>query len=101
MTKADLITKITQRSPLLTKKDANLLINTIFDAMSAALAQGERIEIRGFASFGVKTRNAREGRNPKTGAVAQVPERKVVTFKAGKGMMERLNGDAEEGMADE
>ena len=67
MTKSGLIEKVAERTPHISKKDTEVIVNTIFDAMTEALKKGERIEIRGFGSFQVKIRDAREGRNPKTG----------------------------------
>ncbi len=90
MTKADLITSIAEKKAL-SLKEATLVVNTMFEDMTEALVAGERIEIRGLGSWSVKRRRAREGRNPKTGERVMVPEKRVVAFKAGKGMVERLN----------
>ena len=73
MTKSGLIEKVAELTPHVSKKDTEIVVNTIFDAMTEALRQGERIEIRGFGSFQVKVREAREGRNPKTGEEVQIP----------------------------
>ena len=93
MTKSDLVEKIAENSELFSKKDIEIVVNTIFDSMRASLIQGERIEIRGFGSFTVKNRNAREGRNPKTGSVVQISKKRVPYFKVGKELRERVNTD--------
>ena len=93
MTKSDLVEKIAENSELFSKKDIEIVVNTIFDSMRTSLIQGERIEIRGFGSFTVKNRNAREGRNPKTGSIVQISEKRVPYFKVGKELRERVNTD--------
>ncbi len=90
MTKSDLIASIAAQKSL-SIKEATLIVNTMFEAMAEALIAGERIEIRGLGSWSVKQRGAREGRNPKTGEVVMVPAKRVVAFKAGKGMVDRMN----------
>ncbi len=90
MTKSDLIAVVAHKQSL-SLKEASLVVNTMFDAMSEALVAGERIEIRGLGSWSVKKRKARVGRNPKTGELVMVPEKRVVAFRAGKGMVERMN----------
>src|SRR5207249_4744338 len=72
MTKRDLIDEVNKRFPHLSRRDSEVIINAIFDSMVDALAQGDRIEIRGFGSFVVKHRRARQGRNPKSGALVSV-----------------------------
>ena len=96
MTKSDLVEKIAEKNPNLTKKDVETIVNIIFDSMTASLARGERIEIRGFGSFQVKHREAREGRNPKTGEKVDVPPKKIPYFKMGKELKALLNGVAPE-----
>lgn len=91
MTKSELITRLAQRFPVLTHKDVEVAANTILDAMTGQLAQGERIEVRGFGSFGINVRPPRRGRNPKTGEQVMVPEKHVPHFKAGKEMREVVN----------
>ena len=83
MTKADLVDKVAPRSTL-TKKETEVVVNTIFDEIAAALARGEKVELRGFGSFRVRRRKARRGRNPKTGALVSVPETRVPFFTVGK-----------------
>lgn len=91
MTKSELIAKLAGRFPQLVVKDAELSVKTILDAMAEKLATGERIEIRGFGSFSLNYRPPRLGRNPKTGAKVQVPEKYVPHFKAGKELRERVD----------
>ena len=91
MTKSELISRLAQRFPVLTHKDVEVAANSILDAMSDQLAQGERIEVRGFGSFSINVRPPRRGRNPKTGEQVMVPEKHVPHFKAGKEMREVVN----------
>jgi integration host factor subunit beta len=91
MTKSELITHVARRLPHLTLRDAEIIVETIFDSMSDALAQGDGIEIRGFGSFKVKNRPEREGRNPRTGESVQIPAKQVPHFKTGKDLQERVN----------
>ena len=91
MTKADLVDEVAKLANL-TKKETELIVNTIFDNMSAALAQGDKVELRGFGSFRVRRRNSRKGRNPKTGSSVSVPEKRVPFFKVGKRLKELVNG---------
>ncbi|GAB7125699.1 integration host factor subunit beta [Amantichitinum ursilacus] len=91
MTKSELIAKLTSRYPQLVTKDAELAVKTILDAMAKSLAQGQRIEIRGFGSFDLNYRPPRVGRNPKSGSRVEVPEKFVPHFKAGKELRERVD----------
>jgi integration host factor subunit beta len=91
MTKSELITRLAGRYPQLVAKDAELAVNAIFNAMSSALVGGQRIEIRGFGSFGANYRPPRTGRNPKTGEKVLVPEKHVPHFKAGKELRYRVD----------
>ena len=91
MTKSELIARLAQRYPQLVAKDAELAVKTMLDAMSQTLASGNRIEIRGFGSFGLNYRPPRVGRNPKTGEKVQVPRKYVPHFKAGKELRERVD----------
>ena len=90
MTKSDLIERVASRMPHISKKDAETVVNAIFDGMTAALRRGNRIEIRGFGSFQVKRRKAREGRNPKTGGDVRIPAKLVPYFRVGKKLKERI-----------
>ena len=91
MTKSELITRLAARFPQLVTKDAELSVKTIIDAMAKSLAEGQRIEIRGFGSFDLNYRPPRVGRNPKSGEKVKVPEKYVPHFKAGKEMRERVD----------
>lgn len=91
MTKSELIAKLASRHPQLVAKDAELAVKMVLDAMAKALSQGNRIEIRGFGSFGLNYRPPRVGRNPKSGDKVQVPEKFVPHFKAGKELRERVD----------
>jgi integration host factor subunit beta len=91
MTKSELIAKLTARYPQLVAKDAEFAVRTVLEAMAKALAQGQRIEIRGFGSFSLNYRPPRVGRNPKTGDKVSVPEKYVPHFKAGKELRERVD----------
>ena len=93
MTKSELIARLAERNPRLSARDADEAVTTILDAMSAALAQGSRIEIRGFGSFALNFRPPRVGRNPKSGDRVHVPAKYVPHFKAGKELRERVLGD--------
>lgn len=93
MTKSDLIAKLAASYPQLVAKDAELAVKMILDAMAGNLAKGNRIEIRGFGSFGLNYRPPRTGRNPKSGEKVHVPEKYVPHFKAGKELRERVDGN--------
>lgn len=92
MTKRDLIEEVALQYPRFSRRDAEVMVNAVFDSMTDALAKGERIEIRGFGSFIVKQRSAREGRNPRTGEIVAVAEKKVPLFKVGKELRLRVDG---------
>ncbi len=94
MTKSQLIERIAEQLPAIPRQKVEAIVNAAFDAMSLAMERGERIEIRGFGSFAVKTRPAREGRNPKTGEKVVVPPRRSLTFTVGKELRDRLNPDS-------
>ena len=91
MTRSELIILVAERLSYLTHKDAEIIVDTIFYSMVDCLAQGERIEIRGFGSFAVKHRDPREGRNPRTGETVHIPAKRMPHFKIGKGLYERIN----------
>lgn len=84
MTKAELIEKVTLQVQVLTKRQTEVVVNTIFDSIRDAMAHGGKVEIRGFGSFRLRHRRVREGRNPKTGEKVFVPAKRVPFFKAGK-----------------
>ena len=91
MTKSELIARLAERFPQLVAKDAELAVKVILDAMTDALARGDRIEIRGFGSFSLNHRPPRVGRNPRSGERVEVPEKWVPHFKAGKELRERVD----------
>ena len=91
MTKSELIARLAQRYPQLVAKDAEYAVKVVLDAMTSSLLAGDRIEIRGFGSFGLNYRPPRIGRNPKSGEKVQVPEKYVPHFKAGKELRERVD----------
>ena len=93
MTKSGLIERVAELMPHISKKDTEIVVNTIFDSMTDALKNGERIEIRGFGSFQVKVREAREGRNPKTGEEVHIPAKRTPFFKVGKELKEMVDGE--------
>jgi integration host factor subunit beta len=95
MTKSDLIAQLAERFPQLVAKDADFAVKMILDALSEALAKGDRIEIRGFGSFSLNYRPPRVGRNPKSGDKVSVPEKWVPHFKAGKELRERVDSALE------
>ncbi|MGO3892055.1 MAG: integration host factor subunit beta [Paenalcaligenes sp.] len=91
MTKSELITLLANRYPQLAQRDMDLAVKTMLDAMTQALASGQRIEIRGFGSFSLSTRSPRIGRNPRSGEQVLVPAKQVPHFKAGKELRERVD----------
>lgn len=92
MIKSELIQKIAEQNPHLYQRDVERIINTILEEIGAALAEGDRVELRGFGAFSIKDREARTGRNPRTGAPVAVDAKRVPYFKTGKELRERLNG---------
>ncbi len=91
MTKSELIQRIAELNPHLYHRDVERIVTTIFEEISEALARGDRVELRGFGAFSVKQRDARIGRNPRTGAAVQVAEKHIPFFKTGKLVRERMN----------
>ena len=91
MTKSELILRLAERNPHLYQRDVERIVSTIFDEITQALSRGDRVELRGFGAFSVKGRDARVGRNPRTGAAVDVAEKFVPFFKAGKDLRDRLN----------
>ena len=91
MIKSELVTKITDTYPGLYQRDADLIVNTIFNEISEALARGDRVEIRGFGSFNTKETQARVARNPKSGQKIPVQEKIKPVFRAGKELKLRIN----------
>jgi integration host factor subunit beta len=96
MTKADLVEDVAKAAEL-TKKDAERLVEIVFESIIETLNKGEKIELRGFGSFRVRERGARRGRNPKTGDPVNIPAKRVPYFKPGKELKELINEDAAPG----
>lgn len=94
MIRSELILKIADENPHLYQRDVERIVNTIFDEVTNAMARGDRVELRGFGAFSVKKRDARVGRNPRTGETVEVEEKHVPFFKTGKLLRDRLNGKA-------
>jgi len=92
MTKSDLVQMMSEKLGTLTKKECEVIVDTVFQNMRDALQRGEKIEIRGFGSFTVRVRRAKEGRNPKTGEKVFIPEKRIPFFKVGKELREMVNG---------
>ncbi|MEQ6884546.1 integration host factor subunit beta [Salicola sp. Rm-C-2C1-2] len=97
MTKSELVEVIASKQSQLSGKDVELAVKTMIDHMSQALAEGERIEIRGFGSFSLHYRAPRVGRNPKTGESVNLPEKYVPHFKPGKDLREKVNDSMKAG----
>ncbi|MTH63846.1 integration host factor subunit beta [Paracoccus shanxieyensis] len=95
MIRSELIQKISEENPHLFQRDVERIVNTVFEEIITAMARGDRVELRGFGAFSVKKRDARQGRNPRTGEAVSVDEKHVPFFKTGKLLRERLNGEDE------
>jgi integration host factor subunit beta len=93
MIKSELVMRIAEQNPHLYQRDVENIVNAILDTIADALARGDRIELRGFGAFSVKRRDARVGRNPRTGETVEVGEKAIPVFKTGKEMRSRLNRD--------
>jgi integration host factor subunit beta len=91
MTKSELIAFLAEENPHLYQRDVERIVTTIFDEIAAALSRGDRVELRGFGAFSVKRRDARVGRNPRTGDAVSVSSKRVPYFKTGKQLREKLN----------
>ncbi|WP_273462887.1 integration host factor subunit beta [Sandarakinorhabdus limnophila] len=92
MIRSELVAVVAEQNPHLTIKDVERIVATIFDEITDALAQGRRVELRGFGALSTRDRDPRTGRNPRTGAAVKVDAKKVPYFKPGKELRERLNG---------
>jgi len=102
VTKSELIAALAARYPQLAARDTDYAVKTVLDAMTRALAGGQRIEIRGFGSFSLSRRSPRIGRNPKSGEQVLVPGKQVPHFKAGKELRERVDmADEADGQPDD
>jgi len=91
MTKSELVEKIMESNGVLNRKESELVVNIIFDSMAKALKDGDKVEIRGFGSFTVREREAREARNPKNGEIVKISAKRTPFFKTGKELKERVN----------
>jgi len=100
MIKSELVQLIAAENPHLYQRDVERIVSTVFDEIAETLAEGGRVELRGFGAFSVKVRDARVGRNPRTGEAVDVPSKAVPFFKAGKDLRERLNGGQDIGEDD-
>ena len=92
MIKSELVQFIADRNPHLFQRDVENIVNSVFEEISNALSEGNRVELRGFGAFSVKKRDGRTGRNPRTGEAVEVDEKFVPFFKTGKLLRDRLNG---------
>lgn len=93
MIKSELVQRLASKNPHLYQRDVERIVNAILDEITAALTRGDRVELRGFGAFSIKRREARLGRNPRTGAHVDVDQKAVPFFKTGKEMRERLNAE--------
>ena len=93
MTRSQLVAQLVERNPHLMTRDAERVIATVFGEISDALARGDRVELRGFGAFSIKRRDARQGRNPRTGETVDVGEKNAPYFKTGKELRDRLNAE--------
>jgi integration host factor beta subunit len=91
MTKSELVEILAEKNEGLTRKDSEMIVNIVFDSIGDALKSGDKVEIRGFGSFTIRERGAREARNPKSGEVVKIPAKKTPFFKTGKELRERVN----------
>lgn len=94
MTKSELVQRLAATNPHLYQRDIEVIVTAIFDEIAEALARGDRVELRGFGAFSVKRRDARLGRNPRTGDSVKVAAKHIPFFKTGKQLRERLNQEA-------
>ena len=94
MTKAELVETVSGQINL-TKKQTEVVVNTVFQSITDSLSEGRKVELRGFGSFRVRERNARVGRNPKSGAQVDVPAKRVPFFKAGKELRELVDNNTD------
>lgn len=91
MTKSELIEQLVDVELPLSKKESEMVVNTIFDSITEALSSGDRVEIRGFGSFSIRERDSRQARNPKSGEVIQIQAKKAPFFKTGKELRQRVD----------
>jgi integration host factor subunit beta len=93
MTKSELIEAVAAKVTNFSRKDVEIIVETLFESMAQSLSEGDKVEIRGFGSFKIKERDGRQGRNPKSGENIFIDAKKVPFFKAGKEIRERINED--------
>lgn len=93
MIRSELIQKLSEENPHLFQRDVERIVNTVFEEIIEAMSRGDRVELRGFGAFSVKKRDARAGRNPRTGEAVDVDQKHVPFFKTGKLLRDRLNGE--------
>lgn len=91
MTKSGLIDRVSENINELTRKQTEIIVETVFESMKEALSRGEKVEIRGFGNFRLKKRRSRTARNPKTGQTVEVPPKSIIYFKVGKELREAIN----------
>jgi integration host factor subunit beta len=94
MIKSELVDQIAEQNPHLYHRDVERIVNAVLDEIVRAMGDGDRVELRGFGAFSVKSRQARTGRNPRTGSAVDVTAKRVPFFKTGKELRERLNPKA-------
>ena len=97
MIKSELVQRISEQNPHLYQRDVENIVNAILGEITAAMARGDRVELRGFGAFSVKKREARLGRNPRTGSPVPVAQKTIPFFKTGKQLRDRLNGKESNG----
>ena len=95
MLRSELIARLAEENPTLKVREVEKIVDVIFDEVASALERGDRVELRGFGAFSVKKRDARTGRNPRTGESVEIEEKHVPFFKTGKLLRDRLNGGSE------
>jgi integration host factor subunit beta len=93
MIRSELVASVAESNPHLTMRDVERIVGTVFDEITNALADGRRVELRGFGAFSTRARDARTGRNPRTGSAVKVDAKRAPYFKPGKELRERLNAD--------
>jgi integration host factor subunit beta len=94
VTRSELIEKVAEKLDGYTLKQTEIIVETFFESIKDALSRGDKVELRGFGNFRLKKRRARKARNPKTGESVDVPEKRVVYFKAGKELRDLLNSSS-------
>lgn len=100
MIKSEMITRVFARNPHLLQREVEAVVNCVLDEIASAMRDGNRVEIRGFGAFSVRHRNARTGRNPRTGEAVPVDEKSVPFFRTGKELRDRINGSPVDEMSD-